>query len=439
MIQMKRRLTVSSEASPFGCCGYFDQCADGIFSLYYRGSLGLLDLLNFQPTDTCKEVIEYINYIRPEQSQSESTEGALSDPCADPYGFEFGNCTLSIEDFGRIGRHGPTREIMKPKYYCKTSPRYTFDGEPIANEDEWDMTFAMDQILNDVRGYVIDGDAATAGEFDGLENIVTTGYDCPQLDSYVIDWNYSTLGNSVTATINGQAIADGSNLYDVLNDVIAQIKQRISWSPVLGTQNIAIGDVVAILPTFLVRCALDGFTCYSLCADSVHDTYEARTFRKELITGPNNLFGYGYFETDDGMPIPFMTHDWNISTGTAGDAYILFRAVGNQRLWEGQFLSPNGALSEMPELSSKGYFAAGERTIGLYETDNMCKQMKLWQYPRIFCRAPWAQIRIQNISCVRSLNPISPDAGFNASFYPGQNGASFTPAECPTGSPGISG
>lgn len=167
----QRTLSIASpeEATPFGCCNFFDACTSDIFSLYYRNGLGLLDWMGFNPTMDCYRSVEFISYVRPEQSGGADTAGYLSDPCADPNGIEFGSCKLYVEDFGLYGREGPTRNLFKPERYCKTRPRYLFDGTPIENEADWDMTFTMDAMLTDIREHLIIGNATTAGQFDGLQ------------------------------------------------------------------------------------------------------------------------------------------------------------------------------------------------------------------------------------------------------------------------------
>ena len=79
MTQLVQRdtVTTSSYAStlgtPYGCCNLFDTCADGVFSLYFRGKLGLLDLLNFQVVEECYRSVEFISFVRPEYVQSAAT------------------------------------------------------------------------------------------------------------------------------------------------------------------------------------------------------------------------------------------------------------------------------------------------------------------------------------------------------------------------------
>ena len=115
-MDQQRTMTISDVATPFGCCNYFDICAngDGIFSMTYRGMLGLLDWLGWRVVNECYRSVEFITYRRPEQSNGQDTAGYQSDPCAEPNSWEMGTRRLTVEDFGRITRAGPTREIVKP-------------------------------------------------------------------------------------------------------------------------------------------------------------------------------------------------------------------------------------------------------------------------------------------------------------------------------------
>lgn len=398
----------STDPTAFGCCNLFDLCHDGIFSLYYRGQLGLLDLFNWQISEDCYRTIEFISYLRAERSGQSATSGAISDPCADPYGFEWGECKLTVEDFGRLGRMGPVRDFMKPKYYCKSSPRVTLDGVPVESEQEWDMLFAMDLLLQDFQRFVVTGNSTTAGEFGGLQEWVNCNYDCSALDSTVIDWNSSTMSSSSSATnsCTGEAIPDGSSIVDLLLDAFMNIKDRIKWSPLLSAQPLRRGDVIIVLPGAAARCLLDEVTCWSLCADSVTDNYESRQFRLSLNGG---MFGFGEI-TLDGFNIPLLVHDWgNVVSSGVYDMYMLTMRAGSQRIWQGEMLDAARALREY-KLDGHGYFTSDAGKV-LYKTDvdNLCEEIKVWMFPRLFCTAPWAQVRIQNVACTRTLRVYQPD------------------------------
>jgi len=435
--QRNKRLTLSTSATPFGCCDYFDSCADEILSLHYKGSLGLLDWLNFQMTDVCYRSVEFITYRRPEQSQGADTAGYLSDPCSDPNGWEFGTRKITVEDFGRIGRAGPVRNIAKPQRYCKTRPVRRLDGMPVTNEFEWDLVFTADQVVDDVRKLVITGNAAVGGQFDGLQQWVSTTHGAP-LNSYVVDWNLNTMDGGAGITINGDAIAATFNFIDVFKALFRRIRQRISWNPIFSRTPPALGDMILVLPNFAINCLLDHYTCWSVCEGSAYNeanlqTYEARAFRDNLVSAenPKNLFGYGYIDID-GMTIPLLAHDWELIQGpTHFDMYFLTGQIGGMRIWEGEMLNGDESLAQFNETldnQSPGDFFTldGGRMLGKIDTDNLCRTVKLWHFPRLFCMAPWAQIRFQDVRCNDVLDPLSPDPA-ETSFYPE---TSFDAATC---------
>jgi len=434
-----QRMTVSNTASPFGCCNYFDPCTDGIMSLSYRGRLGLLDQLAFRPTDICYRSVEFITYVRPAQSQGQSTPGYLSDPCAAPYSYEICTRKLTVEDFGRIGRAGPVREVAKQHVrYCVNRPRYRLDGTPVDSEVEWDMLFAMDAIIADMNRLVVTGNATTSGQFDGLQQWVSTKHG-GSLNSYVVDWNSNGLSGGTGITVNGEAIPSGYDFIDVLETLFRNIRTRISWNPMLAQQQPVIGDFVLVLPTSAVPCVLDFFTCWRVCpgqefAPAQLETYEARNFRDRLVAADNplNVFGHGYI-TLDGVAIPLLAHDWGLINGpTTVDMYLLTMKLGALRIWEGEFLNAQQALDQMAgylgNTASGRYFTTdGGRVLAKVDTENLCMQIKLWQFPRLFCYAPWAQIRFQDVKCVSPVGYLSADPS-ETSFYPE---TSFVPALCP--------
>lgn len=428
--KIEQRMSVSNAATPFGCCNFFDPCADEIMSLHYSGRLRLLDYMGFNVSDECKRTIDFISYVRPERQIDgvTPTAGHIADACADPNGIEVGSCKLTIEDFGRYGRKGPDREIMKPKMYCKTSPRRRLDGTPVTSEQEWDMRFAMDTMIGDVRTDLITGSSLTAGQFDGLERWVRTGYDCSILDSMVIDWNGNPMSGGAGITFNGNPIASNFNFIDVLLAVIRRKRQRVGWSPVLSAQEPQIGDEVLVMPTYMTNCLLDHFTCWSVCDGSQYNevalqSLEARAFRNSLIGG---MFGNGRIFVD-GIEIPLMAYDFGLIKGpTRGDMYYLSGSVGSVRLWEGEHLSADVAAQQF---GAHGYFSTdGGRVLGVSEVENECYHMKLWMHPRLWCLAPWAQARFQDVVCRDPLGPLSGDPDMT-SFYPL---TSFAPAECET-------
>ena len=441
-LRTQNRMTVSESATPFGCCNYFDTCTDEVLSLTYRGTLGLLDWLGWKVTDECYRSVEFITYREPERTgQGGATAGYLATACEDPNGWIFGTRQLTVENFGRMGRRGPTREIMKPKYYCKTKPRFRLDGSAVESEQEWDMLFTTDQILDDMRTMIVTGSDAVAGQFDGLQQWVSNNHGAP-LDSYVVDWNMNTFAGGAGITVNGAAIGATFDLITVLLSIYRRIRQRLLWSPEFSGSPIALGDMILVLPTFMANCLLDAYTCWSVCAGSAYNevnmqTMEARTFRDRLVAADNpaNLFGSGFI-TLDGTTIPLLVHDWALIGGpTHGDMYFLTGNIGGRQIWDGEFLSAEASLATFApvvpaNMNIGDYFSLdGGRIIGKYDTDNLCYQLKEWHYPRMFCLAPWLQIRFQDVVCNDVLDPLSPDPA-ETSFYP-ETSFSVTEADCP--------
>lgn len=434
---VQRQMVVSNDATPFGCCNFFELCNDEIFSLYYRGELPLLDWMGFDVSEDCYRVVEFINFVRPAEGCPPS--GHLANPCDNPNGVEFGSCSLSIEDFGRYGRSGPTRDLFKPTKWCKRSPRYMLDGSAITSEADWDKMFAMDQMINDVRGDIITGNSATAGQFDGLQQWVNTGYDCAMLDSYVVNWNSNAMGGGNGITINGNAMANTFDIVDVLLDLHRNINERISWSPLLRGQARRVGDAIIVLPGFLARCLLDFYTCWSVCPELlntltdatriVKEVGERRDFRIELNGG---LFGNGRIFLD-GHEIPLLQYDWSMINGpTTGDMYYLTGSIGSQRVWEGEHLDAQVVMRELAAAGSdgnaQGFFSSDNgRVLGKVRTEGTCRTMDLWMRPRLWCFAPWAQVRFQDVRCATPTGPLSPDP-CETSFFPE---TSFSQAVCP--------
>lgn len=427
---VERAMTVTTEATPFGCCNFFDRCSeDDILALHYQGMLGLLDWLGFTPVEECYRSVHFIEYIRPKYVNGVASVGYIANPCADPNGIEYGITKLTVEDFGLVGRQGPTRKILAPLRYCKNEPRWRLSGQPVMDEREWDMAMTMDTILHDMRQLVVTGNVGTPGQFDGLQRWVRTGYSSSMLNSIVIDWNGNTTAGGAGITWNGNPVGATFNFFDVLMEALAQIRYRISWSNQLRNQQFNVGDIVLLVPYAAVKCILDGFTCWRVCEGSQYNetvlqSLEARTFRNSLLGG---LYGYGKIEID-GIEIPLLVHDEGLINGpTLNDIYLLTGSIGSVRLWEGEILDAARVAREM-DLAGQGFFTTDAgRVLGRVDSENLCKTLKMWMAPRLFNRAPWAQVRFQDVKCVTAGPKISSDVS-ETSFYPL---TSFEPAVCP--------
>lgn len=420
----KQRLTVSTgvpdtpwiaDATPF-----FARCETELMTLSYGGRMGLMDLFNWSTSDVYTKTFNFLTYNRPAYSNlNVASVGYLADPCADPNGIDYGTAEITLSGFGRYGRMGPVREILKATRYCETDPRYRLDGKPVTSEFEWDLAFIMDVLKQDLFRAIITGNDSTAGQFDGLQQWINTGYSSTMLDSMVFNWAGNDIGGTggSTITLNGTNQAGGNNLINWLLETMRRFLQRISWSPMLSTGD---PNFVLVMPTFLASCLLDAFTCWSVCAGGLYNpvnlmTYEARNFRDSLNGG---RYGGGFIRLD-GRVIDIFPYDWGTMNGTdRGDIYFLTLSVGNQQLWEGETLDAGAAATEMQREGHNEYFATdGGRIIGVTEVDNLCRTTKAWIRPRLVCRAPWLQARISNVECTRLLPGISPDP-VESSFYP---------------------
>jgi len=435
-VQRHADLSVSAAASPFGCCNYFDLCTEDIFALTFAGQLGLLDAMGFEPTDNCYESVEFLTYNRPAFVDGSATVGHLSNPCLPPAGIDYGLGKISVEDFGLYGRTSKTRNILKPERRCQSQPLYRLNGQRIMSENEWDMILTMGVLLDDIRRDLITGDATTPGQFDGLERWVTNTYTDEILNSLVVDWNGNDMNGTGGGAItwNGNPMVGSPNLVDLLLDANTQINQRISWSPALQSQNLRLGQKFLLMPYNAIRCLLDFYTCWSVCGsgqtvDSVDlRSLEARQFRQDLNGG---LFGFGFIELD-GEVIPILPYDWSLIKGpTTFDMYLITVGVGAMRFWRGQFLSAEAALQRYLSDDSAGlqeFMPMDQgRVLVKKVTDELCRAMHLWMSLRLFCTAPWAQVRIADAVCRRPLGFISPDP-LQTSYYPQKT---FNSATCP--------
>lgn len=426
------RLTESTLATLYGCCGLFDPCGDAdLMSLTLEKRNPLLDWIGWELTSECLIQRNFINWIRPEVSSGVRSVGYLSDPCADPNGVEWGPCGFELRDFARLRRHGPVRDAtMNAVNFCQRSPRYRLDGSPITDDREFDMLLATEVINQDLRLMLIDGNRATPGQFDGLQQLISTGYTdpegrrCESMDSIVIDWDgndFDDLGDAHGATWNGRAIPAGFDFFDVLFEAVRKVRQRINWAPLLSGQPPQVGDSIIVLPSFMTNCILNAFTCWQLCTSSATDTYESRQFRDNLNGG---LFGAGRIFID-GFEIPLLAYDWNTINGpTRGDIYVLTGSIGNTRLISGQMLDMRGAVQGYPDAMYS--YTDGGRLLTWIERDHTCVRQVVEMRPRLLLPAPWAQIRIQDVQCVTASGPLSPDP-WESSFFPE---SSFSAATC---------
>ena len=422
--------SLSTLATLYNCCGLFDMCSDAdLMSLTLEGSSDFLDWVGWERTNVCKIVRNFIDWVRPEEAlEGGRSVGYLADPCGDANGVEFGTCTFSLEDFARLRRVTPTRDITKSSVrYCEAQPRYRLDGSPINDDREFGMLMATEVILQDLKGMIMDGNATTPGQFDGFKRLVKTGYTCKTMDSIIVDWNDNPLSGGAGITWNGNAVGATYNFIDVLLAIYRRLAQRKSFSPTLAARRLMVGDMVLVLPSSFVQCVLDQYTCWSVCPGAEFNeanlnTFEARRFRDSLLGG---LFGAGRIYLD-GFEIPILPFDWGTVVGpTRFDAWLLTGSIGGQRLIQGQYNDMTPTASARPDR-----FAAtdGGRLLSWSNDDNTCESWNVEMQPRLLLPAPWMQARIQDIRCNTVAGVLVGDP-FEGSFFPE---TSFNPATCPS-------
>lgn len=397
----------------FGCDPLFDVCVDGaLMSLSFEGTSPFLDWLGWEGTKICVIKRAFISFVRSDAGEGRTgSAGWLANPCDDPNSVEFDTCDFTLTDFARLRRAGPNRDITKfDIQYCAQQPRYRLDGTPINDQLEYDMRLATEVILQDLKTMVINGNSGTEGQFDGLEQLVKTGYtnsdgnSCSLMDSIIIDWNGSALDESESATWNGVAIENDLNFLNVLQAVYRRIRHRIRMSPSLAAQNMTPGDMILVLPEDFASCILDLFTCWMVCDNDVNllSSLDARRFRDSLNGG---MFGMGEI-TMDGFRIPLMPYDWGlINGGNDFDAYLLTGSVGNMKLIQGQY----NDMGTIAAKRSDRYSTDGGRLLTWLVDDETCEEQHVEMQPRMLMWAPWAQVRFEDLVCNLPGGPMSSD------------------------------
>ena len=423
--QKETSLTLSTIAPLYGCCSLFQPSGNNDLLSLTLEQEPFLDWLGWKPNADCRQFVKCLSYVGPDGTAAGSPSSGVAAACADANSVEWGACEYLLPDKGRIKRASPTRDITENnRRLWAERPLFTKDGQQISDELMWSIAMAGITTRQDLKRLVITGNHANANEFAGLQTLVNTGYRdvnngrrCYAMDSYVLDWG----SQPMTYEPNGTHA-----LVDYLIAYIRRILQRANWS---NMGEVAAGDLILQMPTFLRDCLLDTFTCWSVCPGSTQlDSYEARTYRNSLNGG---MFGHGQIFVD-GRPIPIICYDW-VDFGQAapyftGDIWILTRRIGNVPVLWGQYIPMNDPAAAFQREAGYAHYKAVDdgRFLVYWKTDNECAQATLVLRPNLYLAAPWAQARIQNVACQRPLDPLSPDP--TSSYYPETNLAT---ASCP--------
>lgn len=395
----------------YGCAPLFDlEAEDALMSLSFQAD-PFLDWLGWTATNQCYIRKYFLNFVRPKYANGSPSTGALANPCADPNTFEWDTCDFTLEDFARLRRGSPVRDLTKLDIqYTWNQPRYRLDGTVVNNDREFDIRMAMEVMLQDLRAMVIGGNSATPGEFDGLGQLIKYGYAnsngtvCKMMDSIVVDWNGNSMAGGSGVTWNGVAVDSGFSFIDVVLDIYRKIRKRIRMAPAINSQQLVPGDMVLVIPEDFANSILNQFTCWTVCNNDITQlqSYEARAFRDKLNGGK---FGMGTI-TLDGFEVPLMPFDYGtINSVNNFDAYFLTGQSGNVKLLHGQYNDMGGA----PKIAPDRYSIDGGRFLTWDEYVHTCSQNFIEMQPRLLDWAPWAQARISDISATVPGGIISSD------------------------------
>jgi hypothetical protein len=428
-------LAVSDMATIYGCTGLFDLCSDSdLMTLSFEGQQQLLDWIGWEPTSVCLIKKNFITFVRAESENGVASAGYIQDACGDSNGVEWGTCDFTINDFGRLRRHSPTRDLTKSALrMCETQPRYRLDGSPITSDVEYEMRLVTEVMIQDWKRMIINGNKNTPGHFDGLQRLIKTGYTnsegfrCQAMDSTVINWNGNSMAGGNGVTWNGLAVANTYAFVDVVIAAIRRVKSRIDLAPALASQGISVGDIIFLAPENVILALLDAFTCWSVCPGVQYreanlNTFEARNFRNNLNGG---MFGKGRIFVD-GFEIPLMAYGWgllNESTGFA-DAYLLTGQIGSVKTISGQFNDMRAAMKNYPDLAGEMQYTDGGRLLTWTEQEKVCVYREVEAQPRLLMWAPWAQVRFQNVNSAQLGGFVSPDPF--SQYFPTTSFSAFT-------------
>lgn len=401
----------------YGCTGLFGLCGpDEVIGLSMTDDK-LLAWMGWQPSSVCEQFVKMITYMDVSGTADGTPQTLAGLPCNTPPNSEKGTAEIFLGDKGLYRVCGETVDLTKTgERKCDKQPTYTLpipgapNGVRIDNDLDFEAVVAAEALKHAISRDTITGDKTSAGEFDGLEQLIATGYvdvktgaTVPGVDPIVLNW----ANDYMDGTVNGLG-----SIITRITEIVRRIRQRVNMA---GKGAVAVGDQVIVMPTFLRDALLDAWACYGLCAPSQYNelfrnNLDVRDFRDRFSVG---LYGDGYI-TVDGIPVPIVTHDW-MPIGQSGvkhtsDIYILTRRVGATSVLYGQY-HPMSMASDVAQKFGAQTFRLqqGDRMLQWVKTDNLCIQTCLAIKPNMYLSAPWAQARITNVGANPNLDPLSND------------------------------
>jgi len=419
-------LSAPPSARLYTCTGLFGLCGpDDIIGLSMNDD-PLISWIGFFPDTVCEKFIKMWSYF----DVSGTAAGSISttvygDACSDPPTVEYDQYEVFIGDFGTLRACGQTVNISEIGLRkCDKQPTYTLPIEGVGpvrinNDLDLETIAAAQTVKHEMSREVITGDKDTTGQFDGLTNLVKTGYyDIKgnrrySFDSVVVDWENDTLGGAV----NGHG-----SIITKVRDVWRQIMWRINAA---GMGKPREADVALVMPTWMSWEFLDEWAFWSFKEQTTggdqvvyRDVYELRAYRDKY--GSGGAFGNGYI-TIDGFTLSILAHDWMTVEQNAPnfctDIYVLVRQIGTRRILQGQYIPADAGVGAVSAQAGYRLFNVetiqGNRGIKWMKHDNVCVSPCVLFRPRLYLDAPWACGVIQNVCANPQFDPQSLDPQSN--------------------------
>ena len=398
----------------FDLCGKNDLVSLSLFGAYNK-AIDAVGTITSEVNHIHEDMIVYVSASG--AAAAAPTSGVHTDPCAAGYSVESGGCVFELTGWGRLRRTSDVRDVTDViEKFCENQPIYDIAGDAIDNDYEWDVVRLMSVIIHDFQRLFITGNNAVAGEADGLEQLVTYGYTnpdtaaaCSAMDSTVVDYNGNPIcptTGAVNVTVNGVAITDGYSLLDFIKSFLRRTAQRVNMSSLVGAP-LHIG----LATTETLNCLIDCHVCDIVCGSDVErmDSFEARTeiarLRQEF--GATSALVLSF----EGYPVIFYAYDWSLYDSVSGysDMYILTPTVGNQPLLRIHTKKMSKALDVTDKSGTQFKVTDQDRVLSWESWDHTCYTVSAEMQWRVYCPAPWAQMRVQNVACTTPLGGISSD------------------------------
>ena len=419
-VKVKETSLTPGTNTMYGCTGLFNLCGpDEIIGMTMNDD-PLVEWLGFFPDSVCEKFIKGWIYTDVQGTAAGSPVGNVyGEACDDPPTSEKGVCEFFIGDYGTLRACGEAVKVADIGLRkCDKQPTYTVPVEgvgPIRIDNDLDLeTISGAQVVkHELSRLLITGDKNVTGQFDGLTNLVKTGYTsvdqqaCTAMDSVVVDW----ANDDLSGAVNGHG-----SIITKIRDMVRRIMWRIAQTKLGKPRE---GDMVLVMPHWLAWEVLDEWAIWSF-REQVNsqqvvyrDYMDVRAIREKYANG---LFGGGYI-TIDGYNLHIIPHDWMAIEQDApnfcSDIYILTRSIGTRRVLQGQYVPVDMGSSAVNALAGFSYFQTeamqGGRALRWMKYDNACVQPCYLTRPRVYIETPWAQGKIENVCVSVQFDPQSLD------------------------------